>query len=140
MATRRERRIARAKAVAYFAVDAVVLVLFVVAGRDTRESTAAATLAEAAPFLVGAGVGWLVARGWRAPRAVRWTGVVVWGAATAVGLALRVALGQPTDTRFVVITFVSLGLFLCGWRAIAWVLEALFGRAMPKVVDEKYRR
>ena len=137
MTTRRERR---AKAVAYLALDLVVVFLFIVAGRDTRGAGFAGSVLEALPFFAGTLLGWGVSRAWRHPRSVLPAGIVIWLGTVVVGLPVRAWVGDPTDTRFVSITFVALGVFLLGWRAIAWVLDALFGRALEKVVDEKYRR
>lgn len=137
MATRRERR---TKAVAYLTLDLVVVLLFIVAGRDTRGAGITGSLFEALPFFAGTLLGWGVSRAWRHPRSVFPAGIVIWLATVAVGLPVRALAGDPTDTRFVSITFVALGAFLLGWRAVAWVLNALFGRALEKVVDEKYRR
>ena len=137
MATRRQRR---ARAAAYFVVDIVVVLLFVVAGRDTRGSDFSGTFVEALPFLAGTALGWALAKAWRQPRAVRWSGVVIWVCTVAIGLPVRELLGESTDSRFIVITFIALGMFLLGWRGAAWVLDAFFGRATEKPVDEKYRR
>ncbi|MCU1638636.1 MAG: rane protein [Microbacteriaceae bacterium] len=125
-------------AVAYFAIDLVAVLLFAIAERTTRGLVEGVD--EAWPFFVGVLIGWLVARGWRSPRAVIWTGVIVWASTMTVGLVVRLIIGQSTDSRAGFITLLALGVFLLGWRAIAWILDALFGRALPKVVDEKYRR
>lgn len=137
MATKRQRR---ARAVAYFVVDVVVVLLFVVAGRDTRGSDFSGTLLEALPFLAGTVLGWAISKAWRTPRAVKWSGVLIWVCTVAVGLPVRELLGEATDSRFIVITFIALGMFVLGWRGAAWVLDALFGRAIERPVDEKYRR
>ncbi len=137
MATKRARA---AAASAYLFVDIIVVLLFIYAGRETRGSGFGEEFAAAAPFFVGTAVGWLVGRVWRAPRAVLWSGLIVWISTVVVGLLLRSLLGEPTDSRFVFVSFITLGAFLLGWRGIAWILDALFGRALPKVVDEKYRR
>lgn len=137
MVTKRGRA---AAAIGYFLVDVVVVMLFIYAGRETRGIALLDDVLEAVPFLLGILAGWLVGRVWRAPRLVLWPGIIVWVSTVAVGLAVRVLIGAPTDSRFMFITFISLGVFLLGWRGLAWMLDALFGRARPKVVDEKYRR
>lgn len=129
-----------AYAVAYFVVDVLAVFLFIVVGRDALAVPFSGDLALAWPYFAGTVLGWIVGRVWKAPRAVRWTGVIVWVATVAIGLLLRFAIGQPIDSRYAVITFIALGMFLLGWRALAWVLVALFGREKEKVVDEKYRR
>lgn len=129
-----------AAAIGYLLFDVIVVLLFIYAGRETRGAQFIDDLAEAAPFGLGIAVGWLVGRVWRSPRLVLWSGIVVWISTAVVGLTVRTFTGAPTDSRFVFITFISLGVFLLGWRAVAWILDALFGRALPKVVDEKYRK
>jgi len=137
MVTKRGRA---AAAIGYLLIDVVVVMLFIYAGRETRGIALLDDVLEAVPFILGILAGWLVGRVWRAPRLVLWPGIIVWVSTVVVGLAVRVLIGAPTDSRFMFITFISLGVFLLGWRGLAWMLDALFGRARPKVVDEKYRR
>ena len=137
MVTKRGRA---AAAIGYLLIDVVVVMLFIYAGRETRGIALLDDVLEAVPFILGILTGWLVGRVWRAPRLVLWPGIIVWVSTVVVGLAVRVLIGAPTDSRFMFITFISLGVFLLGWRGLAWMLDALFGRARPKVVDEKYRR
>ncbi|MBC7725279.1 MAG: DUF3054 domain-containing protein [Burkholderiaceae bacterium] len=137
MATKRARA---ALATGYFLIDVTVVLLFIYAGRETRGVSLIEDLAQGGPFVAGIIVGWLGGRVWRAPRRVMWQGIAVWVSTVVIGLALRVASGDPTDSRFMFITFISLGAFLLGWRGVAWILDALFGRARPRVVDDKYRK
>ncbi|MFB2585168.1 DUF3054 domain-containing protein [Herbiconiux liukaitaii] len=102
-------------------VDVVLVLLFVAIGRGSHDESGALLgfLTTAWPFLAGAAVGWLVARAWRHPFAVVRTGVVVWVAAVALGMLLRVASGQGVQLSFVIVTAIVLGVFLVGWRAVA---------------------
>ncbi|MFP7759945.1 DUF3054 domain-containing protein [Marisediminicola sp. LYQ85] len=137
MTTKRARMFA---AIAYLVVDLVVIGLFITAGRETRRTDVGGFVLEALPFVTGALLGWAVARGWRAPRGFIPTALAVWLSTSLGGLAIRVAVGEPTDTRFMFITTIALGAFLFGWRALAWAIDAVFGPGVPRVVDEKYRK
>ncbi|MTE23352.1 DUF3054 family protein [Microbacterium sp. ZXX196] len=96
--------------------------------RSHHGSFSLAALAETAwPFLAGAVLGWLVARGWRRPAALA-TGVVVWILAAGGGMILRVATGGGFAWSFLVVTLVVLGAFLVGWRAV-WALVRRARRA-----------
>lgn len=133
------KRARAASVVAFLLLDLLVVFAFIYSGRETRGSGVGERLIDALPFFVGVLIGWLAGRVWRAPRRVMWEGIIVWASTAAVGLVLRFATGEITDSRFVFISFISLGVFVVGWRGAAWVLEALLGRE-PRVVDEKYRR
>ena len=82
-------------AVLAFAADAVCILIFVAIGR--RNHTEGVTLAGVAqtawPFLVGLAAGWVLCRAWRAPTAVRPTGIIVWLSTVAIGMVLRAGIG-----------------------------------------------
>lgn len=101
------------------AADLAAVVVFVLIGRRSHAETDALSglLHTAWPFLLGAVVGWLVARGWRAPYSIRPTGIVVWLACVVVGMVLRAVSGQGTAASFVIVATVVLGLLVLGWRA-----------------------
>jgi peptidoglycan/LPS O-acetylase OafA/YrhL len=101
-------------------IDLCCVLAFVVIGRASHtEGEAIAGLAKTAwPFLAGLLIGWAATRGWRRPAALVRTGLGVWVATVAVGMALRVVSGQGTAFTFVVVALVFLGLFLLGWRAV----------------------
>ena len=101
------------------AVDAILVVAFVLIGRASHSEGPLGTLVTLWPFLVGLAVGWLGARAWRTPFRVRWTGITVWAATVIVGLLLRVVSGQGVQPGFVIVTTVVLAIFLLGWRGIA---------------------
>ncbi len=103
------------------AFDVASVAAFVVIGRRSHDDglTVAGVARTAAPFLLALAIGWVLARGWRAPVAIR-TGVVVWVTTVVAGLALRrVAFSDGTAVAFVIVTAVTLGLLLFGWRAVA---------------------
>jgi hypothetical protein len=103
------------------ALDVGCVLVFVVIGRDshTKGESLAGIASTAWPFLAGLGVGWLAARGWRRPLAIRPEGVVIWLCTVALGMILRVVSGQGTAVAFIVVALAFLALFLLGWRLLA---------------------
>lgn len=102
-------------------VDAVCVTVFCTIGRRSHDEGLSLTgIAHTAwPFLVGAAVGWLAARGWRRPLALAPTGLTVWLCTVVVGMVLRRLSGQGTATAFVVVATVTTAVLLLGWRAAA---------------------
>jgi len=98
--------------------DTVAVAGFAVAGRRSHAEglDVAGIGATAWPFLAGVAAGWLVARAWRQPYGLV-TGVVVWLATVAGGVALRLLGGDTAQWPFVVVATVTLGVLLVGWRA-----------------------
>jgi len=103
------------------ALDVVCVLIFVIIGRAShaKGETLAGIASTAWPFLAALGVGWLAARGWRRPLAIRPEGLVIWLAAVALGMVFRVVSGQGTAAAFIVVALVFLALFLLGWRLLA---------------------
>src|SRR5689334_7546546 len=101
--------------------DAACLVVFAAVGRRSHaEGLSLAGIGETAwPFLTGAAVGWLLARGWRQPVALVPTGVVVWVCTIVVGMLLRKATSQGVSPSFVVVASLVTALLLLGWRTAA---------------------
>lgn len=103
-------------------IDIVSVVVFVAIGRknhDESGSVIAGTLKVAAPFLIALAVGWLAARAWQAPGAVR-TGLVIWLVTVIGGMLLRkFAFDRGTAVPFIIVASVFTLLFLVGWRALA---------------------
>ncbi|MRX45561.1 DUF3054 domain-containing protein [Agromyces kandeliae] len=114
-------------AVVAVAVDVVLVVVFAAIGRGShREVVDAAGVWQTAwPFLVGLAIGWLVARGWRRPLAVRPTGIAAWLSAVIVGMLLRLVTGSGAALAFVVVATLTLAAFLLGWRAVAALVRRL---------------
>lgn len=107
--------------------DVVALVVFTSIGRNNH-GTSTSPLEIAAPFLIGAAVGWVIARGWRAPFALE-TGIHVWWATVVVGMLLRSRVWERgVQTPFVIVATLFTGLFLLGWRLLA---RRLLARRSP---------
>lgn len=111
-------------ALSAFAADVVCLVVFCTIGRRSHaEGLTLAGIADTAwPFLSGAAVGWLLARGWRRPLALVPTGVVVWVCTIVVGMLLRKASSQGVTPSFVLVASLVTALLLLGWRVAAVLL------------------
>ncbi|MGW9019991.1 DUF3054 domain-containing protein [Leucobacter chromiiresistens] len=116
----------RAVAIA-LAIDVVFVLLFAGIGRSShaRAETLLGLLGTAWPFLAGLGIAWLAALAVRRPLAIVRTGLPVWAGAVIIGMLLRAATGAGTAPSFIVVTAVTLGVFLVGWRAIAALLLRL---------------
>ena len=103
-------------------VDIVSVVVFVAIGRknhDESGSMVTGTLKVAAPFLIALVVGWLAARAWRAPAAVR-TGVIAWLVTVVGGMLLRkFAFDRGTAVPFIIVASLFILLFVVGWRVLA---------------------
>ena len=102
-------------------LDVACVLIFVIIGRasHTKGETLAGIASTSWPFLAGLGVGWLAARGWRRPLAIRPEGLAIWLCTVALGMILRVVSGQGTAPAFVVVALAFLALFLLGWRLLA---------------------
>jgi hypothetical protein len=104
------------------AVDALLVILFVAAGRGSHDegSAVGGTLRIAAPFLIALAAGWLLGRRrWATPLRIPF-GIHLWGVTVVVGLALRHwAFDRGTAPSFIIVATIVLGAFLLGWRALA---------------------
>ncbi|GAA3690084.1 hypothetical protein GCM10023081_29450 [Arthrobacter ginkgonis] len=107
-----------------FILDALLVLLFAALGRQSHEHglTPLGILQTAAPFLAALTAATLATR----PRATIsriWpAGVVVWAGTVALGLALRVATGATAAVPFIIVTAVTLAVFLLGRRAATGLL------------------
>ena len=103
-------------------IDALLIVLFVILGRKSHHedgSFIAGTFSVAAPFLVGAAVGWVASRAVRRPLDPA-VGVQVWLATVVVGMVLRrFVFNRGTALPFIIVATCFTLLFLVGWR-LAW--------------------
>ena len=115
----------RAAALFALAADAACIVAFATVGRRNHdEGLSIAGIADTSwPFLTGAGVGWLLARGWHRPTAVTSTGLTVWVCTVAVGMLLRRATSEGTALSFVVVATLATGLLILGWRGAVAALR-----------------
>lgn len=114
------------------ALDAGAIVVFAAVGRANHDEgvlgeNGVGLLATAWPFLVGAALGWVIAKGWKKPCAWRPTGVIVWASTLVGGMLLRLASGQGVQVSFVVVAGLILAAFLIGWRVIAGLLAKRMG-------------
>ena len=106
-------------------VDVAFVLLFATIGRISHEegATFGGVAGVAWPFVVALLVGWAIARlrtGWPA----RMPGSSsVWLVTVVLGLLLRVATGGGFAWSFGVVTLLTLGLFLIGWRCAAEVVR-----------------
>jgi len=102
-------------------LDIACVLIFVIIGRasHTKGESLAGIASTSWPFLAGLGLGWLAARGWRRPLAIRPEGLVIWLCTVALGMILRVVSGQGTAIAFIVVALAFLALFLLGWRLLA---------------------
>ena len=102
-------------------LDVACVLVFVIIGRasHTKGESLAGIASTSWPFLAGLGLGWLAARGWRRPLAIRPEGLVIWLATVALGMILRVVSGQGTAVAFIIVALAFLALFLLGWRLLA---------------------
>lgn len=102
-------------------LDVCCVLIFVIIGRasHTKGESLAGIASTSWPFLAALGVGWLAARGWRRPLAIRPEGLVIWLCTVALGMVLRVVSGQGTAIAFIVVALAFLALALLGWRLLA---------------------
>ena len=102
-------------------LDVCCVLIFVIIGRasHTKGESLAGIASTSWPFLAGLGLGWLAARGWRRPLAIRPEGLVIWLCTVALAMLFRVVSGQGTAVAFIAVALAFLALFLLGWRLLA---------------------
>ncbi len=108
-------------------LDVCCVLIFVVIGRASHDKgeTLGGIASTSWPFLCGLAAGWVLARAWRRPLALRPAGIAVWLSTVVFGMVLRVVAGQGTVAAFIGVALAFLGLFLLGWRLL-WRLLARF--------------
>lgn len=107
-----------------FALDLLLVLLFVAIGRKSHQEDLAGTLTTALPFLLALVLAWLLPRVRRNPISLKSSGLIVWLMTALGGQVLRVIFGGTTELSFIVVTLLVTGLFLLGWRALARLLLA----------------
>ncbi len=109
------------RAVTAAAVDLVCVLVFCAVGRQSHAEgvTVAGVIETAWPFLTGTVTGWLLSRGWRRPTALIPTGLTVWIATVAVGMAVRPLVGQGVAVSFIVVAATVTAVLLLGWRLLS---------------------
>lgn len=98
--------------------DVVGIIVFVTIGRRNHDEgvAPAGVIETAAPFVIAALAGWLIARGWKSPVAIG-TGAIIWVTTVALGMVLRkLVFDDGTATAFVIVATVFTGAVLNGWR------------------------
>lgn len=110
-------------------LDAAFVLAFVLIGRASHGEDLLGALQTWWPFLGGLLIGWLVMRAWRSPQRIVWTGIGIWLATVAGGMLLRVASGQGVQLSFAIVTTITLGVFLIGWRGLAALVRTLAARS-----------
>jgi hypothetical protein len=110
------------------AIDAALLLVFVLIGRASHSEGPLGALWTWWPFLGGLAIGWLVMRAWRSPQRIVWTGIGIWVATVAGGMLLRALSGQGVQPSFVIVTTIVVGVFLLGWRGIALLVQRRFSQ------------
>lgn len=106
------------------AADVICVVVFAIVGRSSHAETnnLSGVVGTAWPFLVGCLLGLVLSRSWRDPVHLR-TGVIVWLATVAGGIALRLLSGETARWAFIVVATVTLGVLLVGWRAVFGLVQ-----------------
>jgi hypothetical protein len=113
-------RVTVLRSLPYFLIDLVLVAVFVVIGRASHgEDVLGGFITTFWPFAVALFVAWLIGQGWRSPRRLVPNGILIFGLTWAVGILLRAAAAQGIEIGFIIVSFVVLGVFLLGWRAIA---------------------
>lgn len=111
-----------------FLGDLVIVLAFATIGRASHSEGllgdgGVGLMTTAWPFIAALGIAWLVTLAWRRPTAPLRTGVPVWIVTVAVTMLFRAVTGQGTALSFVIVTAVSLGAFLVGWRLVAYAVS-----------------
>ncbi|MFQ6485558.1 DUF3054 domain-containing protein [Brachybacterium epidermidis] len=90
------------------------------------------------PFAVGALLGHLAIRSWRAPFALWPQGVFVWAITIAGAMVIRSLLGAGAELSFVLVSAAVTGVLMLGWRALA--LHLTRGERTPRERHEARAR
>ncbi len=106
------------------AADAVAVVVFAAAGRVSHAAPgeAVALLGTVAPFAVGLVASWVTPVVRAHPTGLR-AGAVVLAGTAVIGLLLRAGFTGRLPVGFAVVTVVTLGLLLLGWRGLATIVS-----------------
>ncbi|MFE3546424.1 DUF3054 domain-containing protein [Nocardia sp. NPDC059177] len=111
------------KRLASFGADALLVIVFCAIGRRSHDEAVIAGLLKTVwPFGIGLLLGWAIAialaRDTRFDPTALWpSGIIIWFATLAGGMALRAISGQGVALSFVIVAACVLALFLLGWRA-----------------------
>jgi Protein of unknown function (DUF3054) len=102
-----------------FAADLVAVVVFAAIGRmaHSRPDDLLGLAGTAAPFAAGLVVAWVTPVVRAHPQGLR-AGLVVWAGAAVLGLVLWAVFTGALPVSFAVVTIISLGVLLLGWRGL----------------------
>jgi hypothetical protein len=108
-----------------FAADVVAVIVFAAVGRASHAESddILGLLATIAPFAVGLGASWATPIVRVQPSGLR-AGLVALAGTAVLGLALRFAFTDRLPLSFAVVTVVSLGVLMLGWRALSLLVAA----------------
>ncbi len=118
-------------AVLSWLADTVLVLTFILIGRASHDEGIAGTVVTFLPFFAALQVGWLIRSGHPATR-IRWSGLIIWATTVVLGLLLRAATGDGVAIGFIVVTTITLALFLLGWRAILLAVSAIRQRTRSR--------
>jgi hypothetical protein len=104
--------------------DLVAVVVFAAIGRMSHgePDDLLGLLVTATPFLVGVLATWATPLVRAHPVGVR-AALTVWAGTVVIGLILRAGFTERLPLSFAVVTAVSLGVLLLGWRALSAVVS-----------------
>src|SRR3954452_15971848 len=117
----------RFRPVIAWAIDFVLLLVFVAIGRASHGEDPGGFVGTLLPFLVGLQSGWLLRAG-RPAFALVPSGVGIWASTLVLGMLLRALTGQGVALSFVIVTALVLAVFFLGWRALALLVLRLRAR------------
>ena len=107
-----------------FVIDLVLVLAFAVIGRASHdENPVIGALGTAWPFIVACLIGWGIVLLLEDDGLGLRGGAIIWFFTLAGGQALRVISGGTTQVSFILVTAIVLGVFLGGWRLVAWLLR-----------------
>lgn len=106
-------------------IDLALVVLFIAIGLSSHNEPLSQLLTTAAPFLLAACAGhlgvWAVSSRRQLPLMLE--GFMMWITTLVLGLGLRLSFGDTAATAFVVVSALTLLVFLVGWRLILWFVR-----------------
>lgn len=101
-------------------IDLALVLLFITIGLTSHQEPLSQLLVTAAPFLLATCAGhlgvWAVSSRRQLPLLLE--GFMMWITTLVLGLGLRLSFGDTAATAFVVVSALTLLVFLVGWRLI----------------------
>lgn len=115
---------ARAPIFPFVLIDAALVIAFAAIGRASHGETLGVLdiLGTAAPFLAALLLSWVIVRLTERDHAAVWpAGVIIWVVTVSSGLALRILFGDTAAVPFIIVTAITLAVFLLVPRLV-WQL------------------